>query len=565
MGAYTWSVVQGSLPAGLALNAQSGLLAGTPAASGSFSLQLQVSDSAQPAGLAAQILALSVSDAPVTAAAAARLLEQSSFGPTAAGILQIQQMGLKGYLAQQFALPASTLPSLGQGLASDSPPDPLCQDYTRCNAANWWELALYAPDQLRQRIAFALSEIFVVSDRGVDARGLPLFYNTLLHDAFGDYRTLMGDVSTNPAMGLYLSTIGNTAISGAEPNQNYARELMQLFTLGTELLQQDGSEALGSDGKPVPTYSQAQVEGFASAFTGWTWALPDSTNSGTFNVAVNYLAPLAVAEPFHDRSAKLLLSGTTLPAGQGTAVDLNGALDNIFSHGNLPPFIARKLIQHLVTGQPSPAYVQRIAQVFADNGHGMRGDLQAVVLAILLDPEARAGDLSATSSAGHLKQPLLWETGVLRGLGASPSTLQAYVALNNLSGLLGQSILDAPSVFGYYEPQNVVPGTSQVSPEFGLETTSLATSRLFAADALINLGSNGFVIDLAPHGFLYSLMQKDSASCVDWLSTVLLHGAMPAALRSLILNQTAAFNDPADQLRLAVYLVVTSNEFSSFF
>ncbi len=565
IGAYHWSLAPGSLPAGLTLDPQSGSLQGTPLIGGAFPLQIQLRDGDQPAETATQGLTLVIADAPVTAAAAARLLEQGTFGSTADTIAQVQKAGLKGYLQQQFAAAQTILPLLGRGSDSDPAPNPICQDYTGCNAANWWQIALYAPDQLRQRVAFALSDIFVVSDRGVDARALPLFYNTLIQDAFGNYRALMGDVSLNPAMGVYLSMIGNTTVFGGEPNQNYAREMMQLFSLGTVLLNEDGSPALGSDGKAVPTYTQEQVEGFAAAYTGWTWAMPDGSNSGTFNIPINWIAPMAAAEPFHDHGAKVLLNGTTLPAGQGTAKDLNGALDNIFQHGNLPPFVSLRLIQNLVTAQPSAAYVQRVAAVFKDNGHGVRGDLQAVIQAILLDAEARAGDLSLSSTGGHLKQPLLWETGALRGLGANPSTVQAYVGLDAYGRQMGQGILDAPSVFGYYDPASVLPGTTTVSPEFGLDTTALSVSRLSVTDALINLGANGFVTDLTANGPLYARMQKDPAGCIAWLNTVLMHGAMPAALQKILLDQTATLSDTASQLRLAVYLILTSNEFRAFY
>ena len=431
-------------------------------------------------------------------------------------------------------------------------------------ARNWWKTILFAPDQLRQRMAFALSEIFVVSDRGVDARGLPLYYNTLSKDAFGNYRDVMGDITTNPAMGVYLSIIGNTSTATSEANENYARELMQLFSLGTVRLNDDGTTAHDANGGTIPVYSQDQVRAFARAYTGWMWALPDGSASGSYTAQVNYSFPLVPVEWLHETTAKTLLNGQTLPAGQTTRQDLAGALTNVFQDPNTAPFVVTRLIQHMVTADPSPGYVRRIVSVFNDDGTGTRGNLQAVVQAILLDPEARQGDTAPTPVEGHLKQPILWQAAILRGLGASPSTLQAYTTLDALSGVLNQHIMSEPSVFGYYSPLSVLPQTTTVSPEFGMDNTALAMARPNVADQIINLGANGFITDLTSSGAWFANMQQNPGACVDALNAVLVHGSMPDEMRSAILQQITSLPDTGEKLRVAVYLVITSNEFSVF-
>lgn len=573
---YGWAIVSGTLPNGLVLNSGTGTLSGTPLSTGSFQFQVQTMDAAPIPGRLLQTYTLNVQAATpaapptappaaqVTARAAARLLEQSSFGPTAEAIAHVQAIGMRAYLDEQMSMAPTFLPSLGLGVATDPAPDPSCQYYPVCGGGNWWKNALFAPDQLRQRVAFALSEILVVSDHGVDARAMPLYYNTLLRTAFGSYRDVMGAISTNPGMGVFLSMIGNTSTMSSQANENYARELMQLFSLGTTELNEDGTEVLDSNGQAVPVYTQDQVRAFARAYTGWMWARPDGSASGGYLPEVNYAFPLVPVESMHESTPKTLLNGTTLPAGQTVTQDLNGALTNVFEHSNLPPFVATKLIQHLVTGNPSPAYVQRIVAVMKDNGHAQRGDLRAVLTAILMDPEARAGDLAPLPGEGHLKQPLLWQAGILRGLGAAPSTPNAYTALDNLSTVLGQHIMSPPSVFGFFSPNSVLPGTTTTSPEFGLNNTALITAKLNVADQLINLGANGIIIDLRSSGTLVPAMQKDPGACLDQLATTLLHSAMPADVRQAILTQLGSLAAPTDKLRLAVYLVVTSNQFGSF-
>jgi len=345
---------------------------------------------------------------------AARLLDQATFGPTLTDIQHVETVGLQGYLNEQFAM----APTLEPDIAT-TPPTLCATNTVPCEQAEWWQNSLTAPDQLRQRVAFALSEMFVISTNSVNARAVTPYQNVLLKDAFGNFLTVMNDVTLSTGMGDYLDMLNSAkAPTGQIPNENYPRELMQLFTIGLSMLNQDGTQQLDSSGNPIPTYTEAQVQAFAKAYTGWTYATSTGGSPTKFpNNTPNYGAPMAAVETSHDMTAKTLLNGTVLPAGQTAEQDLAGALSNIFNHPNVGPFVCRQLIQHLVTSNPSPAYVARISAVFANDGSGTRGNLKAVINAILMDQEARAGDSDATFNGGHLREPMLYMTGVMRGLG----------------------------------------------------------------------------------------------------------------------------------------------------
>ena len=294
----------------------------------------------------------------VSVATAARFLDQATFGPTANDAALVQAEGPDSWLQQQFALPPTLLTPI---------PDPLPARYVAEDASlsqdsvwgsEWWGAALTAPDQLRQRVAFALSHIYVISNDSLGGRATTFYYNILLQGAFANWRQLMGDVTLSPGMGDFL----NMANSGAAPtgqiaNENFARENMQLFSLGPDLLNADGSLETDPQGNAVPTYTQTQVQAFARAFTGWTYVPGPAQPPVSFPVYQGRMdLPMGAVEQQHDTSAKTLLNGTTLPPGQSARQDVNGALDNIFAHPNLPPFVCRKLIQYLVTSQPSAGY-----------------------------------------------------------------------------------------------------------------------------------------------------------------------------------------------------------------
>ena len=345
---------------------------------------------------------------------------------------------------------------------------------------------------------------------------------------------------------------------------------MQLFTMGLFLINPDGTPQLDSSGNPIPAYTQAQVQAFARAYTGWTYANADGSSPSKIpNGTANYTMPMAAVDANHDTAAKVLLNGTTLPAGQTSAQDLDGALANIFAHPNVGPFVCRQLIQHLVASNPSPAYVQRVAAVFANNGSNVRGDMKAVVNAILMDSEARAGDTNANAEGGHLREPVLWLTALVRGLGFTNNDATAgndvianasYNTLGNYTTTLSQKPYASPSVFNFFPPEYVIPGSSSNAPEFSLENTASAVLRLSLANTVVFNKISGFNVDLSATSSLGVLAAKPG-DLVDSLSMLLMHGQMSSQMRTAIVNHITTLTDPAQRVRVATYLVITSSQY----
>src|SRR5580658_5870814 len=440
------------------------------------------------------------STALVGAADAARLLDQATFGVTAADVAHVQSVGIDAYLNEQLAYTPTqytgytytphTAPAgcIGDG---SNPPDAstLCarDQYSAYQVQrDFFVHALNNPDQLRQRVAFALSQIMVVSSVEIyEAYGLAAFQNILLNDALGNYRTLLQDVTLSPTMGHYLDMANSDETNpqnGTVPNQNYAREVLQLFSIGLIELNPDGTPQLDTSGAPIPTFESATIEGFASVFTGWTYP-PLSGATSQWTNPINFDGTMVSFPNHHQSGTKALLNGYTVPAGQTPLQDLTNALDNIFNHPNVGPFISKQLIQHLVTSNPSPAYVARIAAVFANNGQGVRGDLSAVVRAILTDTEAR-GAAPATNLFGHLREPALFITSTLRSLGGQSDG----VFLSEASAAMGQPIFSPETVFSFYPPSYQIPGTQTTAPEFGIQNAATALARANFVNTVILQG-----------------------------------------------------------------------------
>ncbi len=493
-------------------------------------------------------------------AAAARLLDQATFGPSLASIQQVQSTGLDAWITQQFNTPDTPLANI------PSPLPALCLSAntpTNCEESEWWQTVLTGPDQLRQRVAFALSEIFVISSDTDNATTITYYHNTLAQDAFTNFYTIMNDVTLSPGMGAYLNMLNSAkAPAGQIANENYPRELMQLFTIGLDELNNDGTLQLDGTGNPIPNYTQDQVQAFAKAYTGWTYATSTGGVPTKYpNNTANYLAPMVAVESQHDTTAKTLLNGTVLPAGQTAEQDLQGALTNIFNHPNVGPFVCTQLIQHLVTSTPSPAYVARISAVFANNGSGVRGDMQAVIRAILEDPEARAGDTDPTYSGGHLREPMLWITNFLRAVGFTNTDANgSYFSLSNYSNNLNERPYRSGSVFNFFPPSYVIPQTTLNAPEFDLENTASAILRLSLADSLVNNKITGFSINLAATSPLGVLAASNPGQLVDMLGEIFMHGQMPSDMRNEIISAIGGLGT-AQQVRVATYLVITSSQY----
>jgi uncharacterized protein (DUF1800 family) len=526
--------------------------------------------------------AASVSTPSVTAADAARLLEQATFGVTASDVAHVQSVGIDAYLSEQLAYPATqytgysyTPHTAAAGCIGDgsNPPDAssLCarDEYSPFQVQrDFFTHALKNPDQLRQRVAFALSQIMVVSSVEIyEAYGLADYQNILLRDALGNYRTLLQDVTLSPTMGHYLDMANSDETNpqnGTVPNQNYAREVLQLFSIGLIELNPDGTPQLDASGAPIPTFEGTTIEGFASVFTGWTYPPLAGANSQWTN-PINFDGTMVAFPDHHQAGTKALLNGYTVPANQTPAQDLQDALDDIFNHPNVGPFVSKQLIQHLVTSNPSPAYVARIAAVFADNGQGVRGDLSAVVRAILTDTEAR-GDAPATNLFGHLREPALFITSTLRSLGGTSDG----VLPRSASSAMGQPMFSPETVFNFYPPSYQVPGTQTLAPEFGIENAATALARAnfintvimqggAAADPTVS-GSTGTTINLTPLAGA-----ANSSALIAQLNQTLMHGSLSSAANNIILtavNSVAAnSSNPLAAAQAASYLILTSAQY----
>ena len=405
-------------------------------------------------------------DSKISPAAARRLLQQAAFGPSPGDAARVQTIGLRGWISEQLRTPQASSYATITGSQGGMPEKFLT------NAVN-------KQDQLRQRVAFALSQIFVTSlQRLTFNENMITYQDMLLADAFGNYRTIMSDVTTSAAMGQYLDMANNAKADptkGTLANENYARELMQLFTIGTNMLNPDGTLQYDSNQLPIPTYSQFTVTEFARVYTGWTYH-PAPGKAVQWNTYISPYGPMVPYAPQHDSGSKQLLNGYVAPAGSTPQQDLNNALTNIFNHPNVGPFVSRQLIQHLVKSNPSPAYVGRVAAAFKNNGSGVRGDMKAVITAILMDPEARANDEGEDDQAtdGHLQEPALFIAAMVRAFGGymGPTNYYHYEL-----GDMGQDIFSSPSVFNYYAPSYGVPGTGLTGGEFQIYSPNNAILR----------------------------------------------------------------------------------------
>ncbi len=538
-----------------------------------------------------------------------RFLQQAGFGATSALDWRVRRIGVRAFLAEQLDAPYpsadnpypdiplkstdSTNVTIGCGMFPDGTLERrICNrdHYSMYPVQKWFFTeALYGQPQLKHKVSWALSQIWVISGAGgvtQQSSWMLAYHKKLSENAFGNYRQLMRDITLNPGMGNYLDMARSTRNN---PNENYPREILQLFSVGLFRMNQDGTLICVENNPcqpgdtPIPTYDQATVDNFTKVFTGWTFCNVGCPNS--LPSIVNYKDPMAIVNVNnHDITAKTLMAyegapNPTIPACSGCTgeairtyanASLEQALDNIFYHPNVGPFVSKLMIQHLVTSDPSPAYVGRVAGVFNNNGWGVRGDMRAVVRAILLDPEAR-GDVKTDPNFGKLREPVQLATNILKALNVKNAALTGPSdgVLTNYTNGIGQNPFNSPTVFNYFPPDYTIPGTSLLGPEFGIMTTGTAIGRANVVNTMtygqINAGENtpgGTRIDLAD---LQALMVADPTGnlVLDELNHRMLHNTMSSEMRAIILPAIAAVGstDTLGRARAAVYLVATSSQF----
>jgi uncharacterized protein (DUF1800 family) len=490
---------------------------------------------------------------PISSAAAVRFLEQSSFGPNTESINQAQELGFDLYLQNEFAAPATIYRSFNPAI---NPSVYNMQPEFFLNAA-------MGGDQLRRRVSTAFNEWWVVAgDKVSDPVGYTNYLATFDQDVFGNFYNLMHDITITPAMGNYLDMVNNNNPgTGQHANENYARELMQLFCLGLNQLNPDGTPVLNG-GNPVPTYTQNDVMSLGLAFTGWTFPAMPGTASLPNNPQY-YGGNMVPVDANHNMDAKPFL-GQTIPAGQTTVNDLSSALTIIFNHPNVGPFVAQNLIVHLVSSNPSPQYVQRVAQAFTTGtfvspggipyGTGQRGDMQATIAAILQDPEARRGDSPTTAVAtdGKLREPIVMEASMLRAFHAqSDGNGLPYEGSN-----MEQNVYFPATVFNFFPPVNPIPGSTLNGPEFAIFDTNSSLGRANFIDDMVYgaVGSN------TQFNFTSVINAGTPTQMLSWLNTIFLHGTMPDTMQQDILTavNTVDASNAQGQAQAAIYLVTSS-------
>jgi len=484
---------------------------------------------------------------------AARFLMQTTYGPTHDEIVALTNSSYEEWLDEQFSLPATNHIEFGQSIGFfERSLIPVRTQPRRVSV--WNRVAMEAPDQLRQRMAFALSQIFVISDRAESRHStVTQYYDLLVENAFSNYRDLLEKVTLNQDMGSFLGMAGNqkanAELNVIRPDENFAREVMQLFSIGLFELELDGTPKLDSQGQRIPTYTQATVEAFAKVFTGWHF---DFIQNFTFNqnretIYAEPNPPMKAFPIFHDTTSKTLLNvpgfNPVIPPNQTAEQELEKALDILANHPNVAPFISQQLIQRFVTSNPTPAYVRRISTVFNNTD----GNLGAVLRAILLDSEARQGHIRNPEKFGKIKEPLLKATALWRGVGYLTQIPVAGPSAERLRSL-EQLPLNAPSVFNFFRPEfspsGVLANNGMLAPEAQLLTRAsvVTTGAAFTNFSLLSNESQNFnngiwnpiATDHLEEFVPDSLTRPEEL--VDYLDLVLLAGTMPDEMRELLLN-----------------------------
>ncbi|HEY0460099.1 MAG TPA: DUF1800 family protein [Pyrinomonadaceae bacterium] len=524
----------------------------------------------------------------------ARFFEQATFGATTELDNRVRRIGLRTWLTEQFETLYPTNPYPDIPLMPTNVPttcsaaqNPTCfrDRYTMQPVQQWFfKEAFYGGAPLRHRISWALSQIWVTSGISIQQSSHMIAYHRILsNNAFGNYRSLMREATLNATMGDYLDMARSTRTN---PNENYPREILQLFTIGLFMLNPDGTQQRDGQGNPVPTYNQETINNFSKVFTGWTFCQNQAVCPSAAAGTINFKDPMLLNASNHDTTAKTLLNypnavNPAIPACPDCTTEeatknyadssLNAALDNIFNHPNLPPFVSRLLIQQLVTSDPSLAYVERVANVFVNNGQNVRGDMKSVIRAILLDPEAR-GNVKTAPRYGKLREPVQILTNLGRlfpakswdGNSLSDGGFTFYMEKT------GQNPFYSPTVFNYFPPDYIVPGTTLNAPEFALMNTTSAINRTNFVSVLVFEGITPNITDSLrgtsldySEAMTFAAADTSGNQLLDYLNTKMMHGVLSAEQRAAILTAvtTVPSSNPLLRTKTAIYLLASSSQY----
>ncbi len=527
---------------------------------------------------------------PDALADASRFLAQATLGYNYEMIQMTAAMGYEAWLDEQFSLPRLSMMDHMLAVANTEPEfddegNITASMYTFRSA--WWEQSMRNPDALRHKINYALSQIFVISAFGSDlfediGQLSASYYDVLGQHAFGNYRNLLNDVSLHPSMGLYLNHMNNPKSDPANnihPDENYAREVMQLFSIGLYELNPDGTRILDGDDNFIPTYNNNDIREFAKVFTGFGDGHPEGA-WGAFsegNISEAATIPMKLYPEYHETGPKYLLNGQVVPAGQSGTQDFSDAIDNLHNHPNIGPFIGKAMIQFLISSNPSPEFVGRITEVFNDNGQGIRGDMQAVVKAILLDPEARDCNAINQPTSGKLREPIIRYTNFLSAFNVAPIELTFNSFMNGWHGSTGQIPLFSPSVFNFYQPEfqpnGPIASQDLFAPVFQIHNSSTSIGYINKVDdwvfrdAPMVFEANpddpeeeeaSAIVDLSAE----IAIANDPTALVDRLNILLAAGQLSDNTKTIIIDAITSLTDPAERVDLAIYLVLISPDYA---
>lgn len=525
---------------------------------------------------------------------AARFLAQASLGADRSVIDSVAQLNFEDWIDQQFGEGPTYIQPLVNGIYDqayqqhlaaggdtlDYPGKPTNEHFDYA----WWQVNMTNNDLLRQRIAFALSEIFVISFKSQlndHGEGVASFYDIFIRNAFGNFKDIMMDVTLHPCMGFYLTHLNNPKSDPARlihPDQNYAREMMQLFTIGLYELNQDGTRKTDNQGNDIPTYDNDDIPEFAKIFTGLgpgaTPPMPDTIIEPRFGMGIGRIdmsVPMAMYEEKHESGSKNLLNGFVVPAGQTGMEDINMALDHLLSHQNMGPFVGKQLIQRLVKSNPTPEYVSRVAAVFNNNGAGVKGDMKAVIKAILLDEEARSCDWYNDPVQGKLKEPIIRYTHFARAIGGLSENGSFWNRGDDYDDDAGQHPMYSPSVFNFYwpdfQPIGPIGGPGYFAPEFMVHNSRTSIGFVnFVNQWAINEtllkargnGDNDVLTDLDD----IMLLADDTEALINELDILLTNGMLKDDTRQIITDTVQSLEDPFEKVKLTIYLMVISADYT---